>query len=301
MRRIFWFAWALLLCGVVCVQQSSAFWQSRDSNYNVAISAGAAYQGPGDVVSGATAYWGLRAYNVAYATGSNSAAVVCDSATFLVCTTINILANGSFDKATASGSSSCVSTCVVKSLTDQTGNGNTMSCFSASVCPTLTFNCYGSLPCLTFANAQTLSSSLNITSPLTYLAVTERTGNTGSFQASIAAPGNPFLGFNSSANTVVWDPNALVTAAGNDNSSHALLGTYDNTTSILFADGVEMSGVGSGGPSSGNIYLGSRNNTDLFLTGNITEAAAYSSVISPTNARLICHNEFSYWGTATSC
>lgn len=175
-----------------------------------------------------------------------------------------------------------------------------MSCSSASVCPTLTFNCYGSLPCLTFANAQTLNSSLNVSSPLTYLAVTERTGNTSAFQAAITTPGNPILGFINSANTVLWSVGGNVTATGNDNASHALMGTYDNTTAIIFADGVETTG-GSPGAASGVLYLGSRNSSDLFLTGNITEAAAYASVISPTNAVLICHNEFLYWGTSVSC
>ena len=41
MRRLL-FAWALLLAGLYCIKQSSADWQSRDSNYNVAISGGAA-------------------------------------------------------------------------------------------------------------------------------------------------------------------------------------------------------------------------------------------------------------------
>jgi len=35
MRLRFILAWALLLAGLCCVQQSSAFWQSRDSNYNI--------------------------------------------------------------------------------------------------------------------------------------------------------------------------------------------------------------------------------------------------------------------------
>ncbi len=37
MRRLL-FIWAALLCGIVCISQSEAFWQSRDSNYNIAIS-----------------------------------------------------------------------------------------------------------------------------------------------------------------------------------------------------------------------------------------------------------------------
>jgi hypothetical protein len=58
------------------------------------------YQGPGDIVSGATAWYGLRAYNAAYATGSNNAINVrraSDNST----SNIVILANGNLDIATA--------------------------------------------------------------------------------------------------------------------------------------------------------------------------------------------------------
>ena len=64
------------------------------------ISGGSTYTGPGDVVSGATAFYGLRAYNAAYATGSNNALNVrraSDNST----SNIVILANGNLDIATA--------------------------------------------------------------------------------------------------------------------------------------------------------------------------------------------------------
>jgi len=39
MRRLL-IIWALLLTGIVCISQSEAFYQSRDSNYNIAIASG---------------------------------------------------------------------------------------------------------------------------------------------------------------------------------------------------------------------------------------------------------------------
>jgi hypothetical protein len=89
---------ALLLCLVPL--SAAAFWQSRDSNYNSSIASGSSYTGPGDVVSGATAWYGLRAYNAAYATGSNNALNVrraSDNTT----QNIVILSNGNLDIATA--------------------------------------------------------------------------------------------------------------------------------------------------------------------------------------------------------
>ena len=87
---------ATLLAGI----PAQAFWQSRDSNYNISVASGATYVGPGDIVSGATAWYGLRAYNAAYATGSNNAINVrraSDNTT----SNIVILANGNLDIATA--------------------------------------------------------------------------------------------------------------------------------------------------------------------------------------------------------
>ena len=48
MRRII-IGWALLLVGFYCIGQSSAYWQSRDSNYNIAIPSGG---GPSFVLDG---------------------------------------------------------------------------------------------------------------------------------------------------------------------------------------------------------------------------------------------------------
>ena len=74
--------WCLLLAGICCIAQServSAFWQSRDSNYNkkVVTGGGGGYTGPGDVVA-ATAWYGMRAYTAAKAGGGASTTKVAD-------------------------------------------------------------------------------------------------------------------------------------------------------------------------------------------------------------------------------
>ena len=74
------------------------------------VSVAAAYTGPGDVVSGALGWWGLRAYNMAYATGSNNAANIrraSDNST----TNIVILSSGAFDIATANTFAGTDATC----------------------------------------------------------------------------------------------------------------------------------------------------------------------------------------------
>jgi hypothetical protein len=54
---------------------------------------GGSYTGPGDVVSGAYAWYGLRGYSAAYATGSNPALDLVDQAGANPLT-VNILSNG---------------------------------------------------------------------------------------------------------------------------------------------------------------------------------------------------------------
>jgi len=61
--------WCLLLAGIVCISQSertSAFWQSRDSNYNISISTGGALACSYTPITSAT-------YNVAYTGATPSA------------------------------------------------------------------------------------------------------------------------------------------------------------------------------------------------------------------------------------
>jgi len=67
----------------------------------------------------------LMACTNAYAASNGAAAIVCDTATFATCTTINFLTNGNFDAATAAASASCSVACVVKQLFAQLGTGST--------------------------------------------------------------------------------------------------------------------------------------------------------------------------------
>ena len=71
---------------------------------------GAGYTGPGDIAAGASLWVGLRAYKASYATGSNPAVIVRrakDNTT----QTINILANGALDVASAASFAGTDATC----------------------------------------------------------------------------------------------------------------------------------------------------------------------------------------------
>lgn len=88
----------------------------------------ATYQGPGDIVSGATAWFGLRAYNAAYATGLNKAVNVrraSDNTT----QDINVTATGALNIASANTFAGTDATCT------GTISSTTLTCASASSTP----------------------------------------------------------------------------------------------------------------------------------------------------------------------
>lgn len=85
--------------------------------------AGAAYVGPGDVVSGAFVWGGFRAYNAAYTTGTKSLVDLVDQSGANPIT-INCLSTGKFDNATYNAwvTAHSVTTTHISRLYDQTGN-----------------------------------------------------------------------------------------------------------------------------------------------------------------------------------
>lgn len=165
---------AALLAGI----PAQAFWQSRDSNYNVAISAGATYTGPGDVVSGATAWYGLRAYNAAYAATPGKSVNLRRASDNVACD-VNVATTGGLGLTTATCNSSTQGgiTPAAFAGTDATATctlaSTTATCTGASSTPHVGSTITGAgltQPCLitavgTFtAGAGTLTTSLAGTS-----------------------------------------------------------------------------------------------------------------------------------------
>lgn len=95
---------------------------SNWSNTETITLVGPSYTGPGDIVSGAVGWWGLRAYNAAYATGSNPAIDIQDQAGANPLT-VNITSAGLLDYAAINAwvTAHSVSGIRVTKLYDQTG------------------------------------------------------------------------------------------------------------------------------------------------------------------------------------
>ena len=85
------------------------------------LASGAAYTGPGDIVSGAAGWWGLRAYNAAQAAAGVAAVQLTDS-TGSNNADIHLLSNGQLNTSDPFFSSFSAPY-TIGTLYDQSGNG----------------------------------------------------------------------------------------------------------------------------------------------------------------------------------
>lgn len=255
--------------------------------------ASVAFVGPGDVASGAFAYWGLRGYNLAYCTGSLPAIDVVDTLTGLVGpTTINIKTDGSLDVATILGLGYAVS---VTKLYDQVGT-NHISQATLSKMPALTLNGIGSLPCMTFNNANGSSlglADLTTSQPFTISWVAKRTSNTSAYNGVMGSP-TLVTSFDAGANAVAIYSGSFQTASATDNVLHAVQNLYKGATSTICVDGSNTT-VNPGTGSAGGSFQMGTDASNRGLTGIIAEIGFWQSDISSSFSNLNS-NQHSYWG-----
>lgn len=234
---------------------------------------GTRYLGPGDKVSGATAYWGLDAYSAAFALSGGRVANVCDVATTSTCTDVNILAAGFIDAPTAAALPQCGTACCVKIWYDQTGNGHDLTVVAVNaICPPISFNQVGYLPLMVFTAASkhglTTASfpALSGTTGFTYAGVAQRTSGasvqifgisrgTGAGEFLWAASANVFEAYNGVG---------PVTQSASDNVLHALQAVMSNTA----AGGVIVDGTANIS-STGNQDLSGNFDVGWYGTGNV--------------------------------
>lgn len=269
------------------------------------------YTGPGDVVSGARFWYGLRAYS--NATAGTAAARICN-ASDANCADVNTLSDGSFDVATATGAplncGGAGGTCTIHTLYDQTGN-NACTAATCNVLnttignrPTLTFNCIGSLPCMTFtsASSQVLSSATNLTSTsqpnsLSGAAQTTNTGTARHLVGTNGAGANQ-IGYTTTNNFVQAYAGAnLGVATATAGSYHALQAVLNGTpNSAISVDGAYSGGNAGGQAMTGIISVGAIN-ASQYMSGQILEAGGWNGVaFSSGQASSMSANQRSYWG-----
>lgn len=272
------------------------------------VSTAASYTGPGNVVSGASGWWGFRAYNAAYATGSNNAINIrrtSDNTT----SNIVILSNGNLDTATASTFCNATS-CFLTEAYDQSGNARHQSQATAANQPQLKFNCIGSLPCMQFTGALFLGSATipALTQPITYSVVAERTSNVA-FDSLLSAfagsAGAVMQGNSTSANSWRGYAGNAVPFSPSDNAAHNVQMVFNGTGGAVNLDGTDTTSVNYGTQAGQTgIAIGSdvSGGGGGHWNGYAMELGYWNNLgFSSTQRGNVCHNQFTYWGTATSC
>lgn len=274
----------------------------------------ASYTGPGDVAgySGAYAYWGLRGYNAAYATGSNPCVDIVDQANANQ-TTINILSTGAFDVATFNAwvATHSVTKARIKKLYDQSGNARHLDWFSFGQSPELIASGGGlSIPSIKFdAYGDTtyfVSTSLATTQaqPVTVSAAArfnafsiasclfcDGTVNFRPFVQSSAGALQSYYGTADQTFTNTSDDQwTAITSVANGASS-----TF-RTENASFNPGVVTAGAtpgASGIANTNNMILGRSDGSQAF-NGYILECLIKAGAVSSANQALLATNQRAY-------
>jgi len=255
------------------------------------------YQGPGDVVSGAS-IWGscARAYNAAYANGTNSLCDLVDSAapSTPICT-LRVLTTGFVDlSAYCSGSvtpaAKCAAAtggvCQVSKVYDQSGNANHFIEATGADQPTLTFNAASTgLPAITCSGSPRIlasTSTFTQAQPFTFAAVSDRTAVSGTTQYMGAFANS--LGHTSVANTGQINAGSNITFSQNDNALNGVIATFNGASGAYNINGSDVTSQNFGaGTLSGNSIRWCTGNNSTFLNAGLIFEEGMWITITPAN------------------
>ncbi len=280
---------------------AGAYWQSRDQN---AVSVAAAYSGPGDVVSGALAWWGLRAYSAAVA-GTPALNLCLPGDT----TCADVSTDSSTGNLTIPGSLSTCSivTCTVKILYDQSG---ALKC-TAAACDltqategnraTFVYNATASGKyCLQFAagSAQKYQTLLfdGTAQPNTVSVVANRPGTSGSPTFAGNTNSHDVYFVNGSANTVQLYAGASLNATAADAAYHAMQMTFNGVSSEAYIDGSAAASPDAGSAAIASALFLGQDQFGQLMTGFICEAGVWHGAFSSGNKSGMNSNQHSYGG-----
>jgi hypothetical protein len=277
------------------------------------------YTGPGDLSLGtATAFFGLRAYSAA--TRGTKVINLCDTSGANCADVLTNATTGVLNAPGTRGAVNCTTsgTCLIKIIYDQIGTNCSGVCdmnqTTTANMPVLSNSC-GALSktfCIAFVRAnadqfvQTASFASALSQPFTVSLVAVRTGTLTTAQG-IAAPfgasSNRQFVFNSGTTVGIYGGSGFVNSGTVSNSAwHSLQGVWnDPSNSVVNVDGSNGT-PGSGGTNNmtGPGVVGT-DSFGSFLDGNVVEYSIWSSAFSSGNSTTMCHNQFTYWGTSTSC
>jgi len=255
---------------------------------------GAAFTGPGDVVSGAIAWWGLRAYSDATKT-TNLVRIrrVSDNAE----QDFASLSTGALDRASIV-TFLAASTGRVVTLYDQIGTKHVTQP-TAGQQPVVNLSGIGSFVTADFTAASThaLTSGVAVSrvQPYTFGTVAKHT-NIGSQAELFAESANlVFMGYRVSADNQVNIFNGgSFTATASDAAFHALTPVFTGAASNIYVDGTSNAVSAGVAPLGDLITLGGRG--IIPFSGLLAEFGIWPSAFSGAQASSMSSNMHSYYG-----
>lgn len=283
----------------------------------------ATFTGPGDVVSGAYAWWGLRAYSSAKA--GTKAINLCDD-TGANC--VDILTNASTGKLNSPGTlgvNNCNTSgsCVIATFYDQSGSTNCsgVACditqATNAARPTLLFSCINSLPCAVFSGVanQKLESTSTVASLAATVSMSAVANRTGTFTTAgnilaVGAANAINLNFRQVASAVQMFAGTAGIFASNitDSNFHAFQAVFNGASSNLMCGGSAGTSCSNAGTNnslspgsiasdaSGKFAIGLNAASANSLTGDITEVGMWNSVFNGTQQTNMNSNQVTFWG-----
>ncbi len=275
------------------------------SSANYAAAGGGAYAGPGDVLSGAIGYWGMRAYNAAYI-GGNAIQLVDGSG--LSFTNITTVAGGGLDEtAIQTFLTNHGGTGYVDILYDQIGTKHLIQ-GAVSKMPTIQQSGIGSRSTLKFvaaSNQLLLCSATNYVEaqPFTFSVVCNRTSAiaTNGCVAVVSSSGGDAIYYRAAAGALFIDAGLVntVTAGVSDAAWLSVQALFNATSSTS-----TVNGTSSGTTSTGTQALVSTNSATIgndgtgggYFEGQIAEFGIWPGNNSGSFAGLTTNQKTSFWG-----
>jgi hypothetical protein len=194
---------------------------------------------------------------------------------------------------------------------DQSGNGYHSLQSTAGAQPQLVPNSLGSFPAI-YSNGTLTFSNVTITSttiPLTMSVVGNRTGNTSTYTSALSMYNNssPYqqseFGWANSTNQANLFAGSHLQVTASDNAWHAIQGVANGngTSSSLNVDGTDTTGASGTGQASTLISLFNNPAGSAIPKAFLTETGMWEIAFTLTQRGNICHNQYTYWSTPTSC
>jgi hypothetical protein len=275
-------------------RSASGFGSQIGGVVDVPDDAPAAYEGPGDIKSGAYAWYGLRAYSAARRGNDlirlkNGAATEQNFASDATTGALDYSAISTFQAAGGGG-------LTIVTFFDDSGNGRDITIGGGSGEMAFVLTGHGAHPVIrsTADDFYESSGSKALTQPFSINAVQKRTANFTSFQNSAGLAGNG-IGWADAADTAYMNGGANLTATASDSVMHSVLAMFNGGSSVLYVDGASgASGAGGATNPSGQLFLGGWGGGTF--AGDVLEFGFWDDSLDAGEASDLYDQQDVYWG-----